>query len=216
MLPILAGSAITAHRFGTLALATGLALSFTFIGLFIATIGFDIGLDGDLFRTLAAILMLLFAAILLSGTLQDRFAGATAGLGEAAGHWLNRLQPAGLRGQFLIGILLGAVWSPCVGPTLGATAALAAQRQSLGQVAIMMLLFGLGAAIPLLVIGTLSREAMLRWRGRAAGAGKAGKVALGLIMLVIALAILTDLDRRVESLLVDLSPDWLTSLTTHF
>jgi cytochrome c biogenesis protein CcdA len=64
---------------------------------------------------------------------------------------------------------------PCVGPTLGAASILAARGENLGQVALTMFVFGLGAALPLMLLGFLSREAMMRWRGRMMEAGKGGK-----------------------------------------
>jgi len=50
LLPIVLGTAQAEHRLGPVALAAGLAVSFTAIGLFVATIGFAIGLDTDVFR----------------------------------------------------------------------------------------------------------------------------------------------------------------------
>ena len=50
LLPILLGAATGEHRYGPVALAGGLALSFVVIGLFVATIGFAIGLDQEIFR----------------------------------------------------------------------------------------------------------------------------------------------------------------------
>jgi cytochrome c-type biogenesis protein len=61
-----------------------------------------------------------------------------------------------LRGQFGIGLLLGTVWIPCVGPTLGAASILAAHGENLPQVALTMLLFGAGAAIPLIFLGDVA------------------------------------------------------------
>jgi cytochrome c biogenesis protein CcdA len=60
LLPIVIGSAAGAHRFGAVALAGGVALSYAATGLFVASFGFDIGLDGDIFRAAAAILLLAF------------------------------------------------------------------------------------------------------------------------------------------------------------
>ena len=57
----------------------GLALSFTAIGLFVATVGFAIGLDGGVFRTASAVLLMVIGLVLLSGALQARFAAATGG-----------------------------------------------------------------------------------------------------------------------------------------
>jgi len=99
--------------------------------------------------------------------------------------------PRGLRGQFALGLLLGAVWSPCVGPTLGAASLLAAQGKDLFGVTLTMLAFGLGAALPLLLLGLLSRETMMRWRGRLLGAGKGGKMVLGTLLLIVGVLILT-------------------------
>src|SRR5262245_9557011 len=58
LLPIILGAAASQHRLGPLALAGGLALSFTAIGLFVATIGFTAGLDTGFFRTVSAILLI--------------------------------------------------------------------------------------------------------------------------------------------------------------
>jgi cytochrome c biogenesis protein CcdA len=121
-----------------------------------------------------------------------------------------------LWGQFGLGVLLGAVWAPCVGPTLGAASILAAKGEDLGQVAITMLVFGIGAAVPLMVLGFVSREAMMRWRGRLMEAGKGGKMLLGALLLAVGLLIATGADKRLEAFLVDISPQWLTNLTTRY
>jgi len=108
------------------------------------------------------------------------------------------------------------VWSPCVGPTLGAASALAAQGENLREVAATMTAFGLGAAAPLLALGTLSRGVMTAWRSRLLGAAGWGKQALGVLLLLLGLSILTGLDKRLEAALVDASPEWLTKITTRF
>ena len=74
--------------------------------------------------------------------------------------------------------------------------------------------FGVGAALPLILFGLLSREALLRWRGRLMGAGSGGKMLLGGMLIAIGFLVATGLDKRLETLLVDASPAWLTRLTT--
>jgi cytochrome c biogenesis protein CcdA len=165
-----------------------------------------------------------FAVVLLSAHLQQRFANATSGLGTAGDGLLTRLgigggEPGGLKGissQFAIGLVLGVVWSPCVGPTLGAATTLASQGSNLVQIALLMAIFGLGAGTPLVVLGSLSRQSVMRVRGRMMAAGQRGKQVLGVLMLVIGLAILTGWDKRFEAWAVDASPAWLTQLTTRF
>ena len=216
LLPLVLGGAVTAHRFGAVALSAGVVLSFVAVGLFTATIGFAIGLDPAFFRVASAVLLLALGIVLLSTALQQRFALFAGGLGDAGNRFIDRIAPAGLSGQFVIGLILGAIWSPCVGPTLGAASVLAARGENLGVVAATMLAFGAGAALPLVLVGSLSREALMRWRGRMMNAGQGGKYALGGGALFIGLLILTGLDHRLEAVLVDLSPAWLTDLTTRF
>ena len=216
LLPLVLGPAMSQSRLGLPALAAGLVISFVGIGLFVATIGFSIGLDGDVFRIGSAVLLALLGIVLLSESLQHRFAAATGGISNAGNRLISRLTIEGTRGQFLLGLVLGAVWSPCVGPTLGAASVLAAQGRDLFSVAAVMLAFGSGTAVPLLLIGLLSRTALTRWRGRLIDAGKTGKLALGLAALAVALLILTGWDHVLEAAIVTASPDWLTDLTTRF
>jgi cytochrome c biogenesis protein CcdA len=108
------------------------------------------------------------------------------------------------------------VWVPCVGPTIGAASLLAAQGESLGEVALTMLVFGLGAAAPLALLGFLSREVLLGWRARMAAAGKVLKLTLGTILIATGILILSGLDKRIEAALVEASPEWLLDLTTRF
>ncbi|MCJ2072459.1 sulfite exporter TauE/SafE family protein [Methylobacterium sp. J-030] len=214
LLPLVLGAAASEHRFGPAALAAGLALSFMVIGLFVATVGFAIGLDAGLFRTGAAIILILIGLVLMVPAAQTRLAVAAGPMSNWTENRFGGFSTVGLLGQFGVGVLLGAIWSPCVGPTLGAASLLASQGRDLGTVALTMLLFGLGAALPLLLLGTLSREVLMRWRDRMMGLGKGLKTALGLILVATGLMIVTGYDKTAETALVNASPSWLTKLTT--
>lgn len=230
LLPIVFGSALAAHRFGAVALAIGLALSFVLVGLFVATIGFSLGIDVDLFRRLGAVLLLLFGLALLFPSWQARAAIVFGHLpGRALGADLQRraqdYRPVGFGGQLALGLLLGVIWTPCVGPTLGVAATLAAQRQDLAAVAAMMLVFGIGASLPLLALGLIlghlrgserDGDAAHRWRRSGLWAGRVGKSLLGFLLILVALLILSGRDRQIEAQLVAWSPAWLTDLTTRY
>lgn len=216
LIPIVIGTALGEHRFGPVALATGLALSFVIIGLFVATIGFAAGLDHELFRSIAAVLMILVGGALLMPRMQLRFAAAAGPIGNWAQAHAGGLSTHGLSGQFAVGLILGAVWSPCVGPTLGATSVLAARSENLATVALTMFAFGIGAALPLLAIGMMSREALARWRSRLLAAGSGGKMVMGIILVAVGMLVLTGLDKSIETALVAASPQWLNDLTTRF
>lgn len=216
LLPVVLGTAVSEHRLGPAALATGLAISFVAIGLFIATIGFGIGLDAGVFRLIAALLLITVGVILLVPQLQTQVVAAAAPISGWTEARFGNISTGGLKGQFALGLLLGAVWSPCAGPTLGAASVLASQGKDLAQVAFVMLAFGIGAALPLLLLGMLSREALMRWRGQLMDAGKGGKAVLGGLLIVVGLFIVSGFDKQIEATLVQASPDWLTQLTTRF
>ncbi len=216
LLPLVFGAAASDSRVGPLALAIGVALAFTAIGLFVATVGFAIGLDGAAFRSAAAVLMIGVGALLLAPAAQTRLATAGGPVTAWANARIDGISSHGGFGQFGIGVLLGAAWSPCVGPTLGAASVLAAQGASLGSVTLTMLAFGIGAAAPLAVIGSASRQAMARWRVALMAGGKRAKSALGVLLVALGLLIVSGLDRRLETALVNASPQWLTELTTRF
>jgi cytochrome c-type biogenesis protein len=216
LIPIVLGAAAAESRFGPLALAAGLAISFSATGLFVATIGFAIGLDADLFRTTAALLMTGIGIVLMAPALQARVAVAAGPVGSWAEERFGGFSTSGVGGQFGVGLLLGAVWAPCVGPTLGAASVLAARGEDLGSVALTMVVFGIGAAVPLLVLGTLSRERLLAWRGRLSQAGNGVKKAMGAVLAGVGLMILVGWDKTIEAYLVEISPTWLTALTTRF
>ena len=214
LVPILVGSAVTAHRLGLWALAAGLALSFTIVGVVLASFGAAFGLDPATFRTVAAVLLFVFGLLLLSPLLQERFAVATSGV-SAAGHGaLSRLTIGGLGGQFILGALLGIVWTPCVGPTFGAAITLASRGEQLAQVGVVMALFGIGASLPLVALGFASRTALTRFRGRILAAGRTGRQLLGTVMLALGVFILTGFDKQVEAWMLEFAPEWLVRLTT--
>lgn len=214
LVPILLAAAIAAHRLGPVALAGGLALSFTGIGAIIASLGAGLDLDPGLFRSAAALLLIAFGAILLSTSLQQRFAVATSGLSGAGHGLLARMSVDGLPGQFVLGLLLGLVWSPCVGPTLGGAVTLASQGRNLAQVSVLMALFGLGAGLPLIVLGLTSRQAMAHCRGKLLAAGKLGRQLLGGVMLALGTLILSGADKSFEAWALLAAPEWLLGLTT--
>jgi cytochrome c-type biogenesis protein len=216
LIPVLVASAVEAHRGGVLALGGGLALAFSVVGIFIATLGASLGIAPETFRVIGAGILGLFGILLISQRWQHKFASATAGMSQAGHHALSLIRTDGLTGQFLVGALLGVVWSPCVGPTLGAATTLAAQGRHLGQIALLMLIFGFGAALPLVVLGSLSRGTLQRIRGKLLIGGERGRQVLGILLIVVSALIFTKLDKSFESWVLDHAPDWLTQASIRF
>jgi cytochrome c biogenesis protein CcdA len=195
------------------ALAAGLAISYALTGVFLATVGFSIGLDPVVFRNFSAVLLIVFGLLLLSEQLQERFASVIASFSSSGQSLLDRVSTDTLTGQFLLGTLLGIVWSPCVGPTLGSAIILASQGQNLLHAMLVMALFGVGAALPLIGLGLMSHQAVLHFKNKLSVTGKLGKQILGLLLLLLGLFILTGIDKVFEAWILINAPEWLSNLT---
>ena len=144
LLPLIIAAAFQGSRLGPLMLALGLTLSFAVIGVGVTAFGHLVGIDDGLINRLAAVAMVLFGVVLLVPRGQALLARVASPLANRANIGIDRVQGAGAAGQLAVGVLLGAVWSPCVGPTLGGAIALAASGENLGQAGVTMLAFGIG------------------------------------------------------------------------
>lgn len=208
LVPIVMGSASGDSRYGPYALAAGLSLSFAVAGTLLSFILVSSGLDPELFRYIAAILLLFIGAILVIKPLGDwvnlRLSMLTSGFNSSTENAWG--------GQFGVGFLLGMVWLPCVGPTLGAAIALASFGQQIGTAFIIMLAFGLGTALALLAAGLLSGKLLSRFSGGLSRSAGRGKLILGAMLIFLALLTLTSLDKQLEVWAVNWLPDWSTSL----
>ena len=216
ILPIVLFGALERRAWGPLALAAGLATSFAGVGIALASIGFSVGIDPSAVRLAVAVLLAAAGIVLLVPALQGHVASLATPIAARGQVLLDRLQPAGgLWGQFALGALLGIVWSPCSGPTLGAAVGLAAQGENLGSAALTMSAFALGAVTPILLLAYGSRRAILARRGWMSEVSRVGKPLMGAALVGIGLFIVTGLDKTVETALTNAMPDWLVSVTTR-
>lgn len=214
LVPIVLASAAQKHRWGPFTLAAGLVGSFTIVGTSVAVLGASLGFDGERIRVFGAVILAAAGLALIVPQIQAGISLLATPLANWASARQERLARLGLVGQAAIGVLLGLVWSPCVGPTLGAATALAAQGQNIAAVFGVMVAFGCGIASVLLVISLASRSVLARWRGRMLSTGSRGKAILGAVLIAVGLFIVTGFDRRVEGLVVAASPEWLINATT--
>lgn len=214
LLPIILFGILEQSAFAPLALVVGLSVSFATVGIFVASLGFSIGIDPATLRLAVALLMLALGIVLLVPTLQSKLAAISAPVAAGGQTLLDRLRPSGLGGQFVLGILLGAIWSPCSGPTLGAAIGLAAQSETIGNAAIIMAVFSLGAATPILALAYGSRQAVCARRDWLARFSRVGKPLMASALIGIGAFVLSGLDQSVETFLTSAMPDWLLHVTT--
>jgi cytochrome c-type biogenesis protein len=209
VLPIVLASALQAHRLGPVALAAGMVGGFVVLGLTVAAAGQALGLSDQTVAQAGAVMMIAFGLVLLVPRLNAGFATVTAGFSASADAGIDRIDRSGLGGQALAGLLLGAVWSPCVGPTLGGAISLASQGQSLPWAGAVMAAFALGVASVILALGYGTRSLLARHRGALRGLAEKAKPILGTVFLAVGIAILLRLHHAAEAWLVNTLPAWL-------
>lgn len=213
ILPIVLAGATQASRLGPLALASGMALAFVTLGFGVIAAGHLVGLHAGMVAQAGAVLMIGFGLLLLVPRLTERFATATAGVSARADQGMQGIDADGWQGQFLGGLLLGAVWSPCVGPTLGGAIALAAQGEALLRAFLIMVVFALGIGSVMIALGYGARTVLQRHIGALRGLAQKSRTVLGAVFLFVGVAVLMRWHHAAEIWLLDRMPVWLQDLS---
>lgn len=213
LVPITIATAFHESKLGPIAVSLGLVVSFTFIGVGITAFGHIVDVDTYNLRRAAMFLLIIFGVVLLTPKLQFFLSHVTSPLSNIANRQINRSKTSGLIGQFVVGTLLGAVWSPCVGPTLGSAIALAATGQKLWSATFTMLLFGFGVSTILLGLAYGSRKVVESRRHRLLRTMRSAKSITGSILMLVGICMLFGYDRKLEAWLLDHMPIWVQDLS---
>jgi cytochrome c biogenesis protein CcdA len=171
--------------------------------MLVTSVGYSIGLTEDLLARIGGALMLVFGLVLLVPRANAVFATAAAGFATRADSGLDHVDRTSLSGQFAGGALLGAVWSPCIGPTLGGAIALASQGESLLRAGLVMTGFALGVSTLMLAFAYGLRATALR------RFASISRPVLGAAFVLVGLAVLFRLHYTAEAWLIGLMPGWL-------
>lgn len=200
ILPVLVGRSLSAYRYGPLVLASGLIVGFAVVGSLLGvTAGWFTGTIGVLRGGAIAMLIIL-------------------GMLAVFPHWRDRLfsylrlpfrsSPKPARhalGEFWIGLQLGLLWTPCAGPILGSILVLAAVERDMVRAFPLLLLYGMGASLPLLAIaygGRFASQRLLKLRPHSLALQRMG----GVLVAATAIAILLGWDVQLQLWLAPLLP----------
>lgn len=214
LLPIVLGSALQTDSKGPMALAAGLVISFSLFGFLVLAVGYSVGINAENLRMVGAVLMLFLGVMYLVPPFSAFLTKLLAPLGSGASRVLSGVSGTSLFGQFLVGILLGLVWAPCVGPTLGVAIASASQGQDLAEAFTIFAFFGLGISMVLLALAYAWRGGLGGRKAVVQNAARWAKPLFGTILVAVAFMILTGADRMLEAGLVGAMPEWLLDWTT--
>lgn len=209
LIPAVIASSATGGRTGPYFLATGLCLAFALSGTVLSFFLINADMDPEFFRYVAAVILLAASLTLVIKPLGERM---TLVLSQLTSRLNVQYEAHGGVGQFGVGLLLGIVWLPCVGPTLGAAIGLASMGQQMVLAFLVMLVFGIGTASVLLTAGLLSARALSRWNHTLVSSGEIGKQLLGWILLLLGILVLTGIDKLLEAWALQVLPGWVTGL----
>ncbi|MEM1288088.1 MAG: cytochrome c biogenesis protein CcdA [Pseudomonadota bacterium] len=216
VLPIVLATALNANRWGPVSLAAGMSASFVVFGVAVTAFGSGVGITQETLAQFGALLMIAFGLILVVPSFASRFELATAGIASGAGTRMSSLEAGSARGQFVGGLLLGMVWSPCIGPTLGGAIALASQGQNLGHVTLIMTAFAAGVSTFVIGLGMGARETIRSRAQLFAGLAERSKPIIGFAFICVGLMLFFRFHYVLEGALLNVMPIWLQDLSVRF
>jgi cytochrome c biogenesis protein CcdA/thiol-disulfide isomerase/thioredoxin len=205
ILPAVLAVGATGGRRRPLGVVTGLALSFTFATVALVYVIDALGLPDNIARVVAIVVLAGFGVSLLIPPIGDRL--------EA---WLSRIAPSpartggdGFGSGLVLGASLGLVYAPCAGPILaGVITVSVAQDFTAGKLAV-ALSYAVGSALVLYAVLLGGR----RLTGRLAPIRGQIQIAMGAVMLVVALVMATNLDTRFQTAIAGDLPAFLVNPT---
>ena len=208
ILPIVLSGSIAGDRWRPWGVVVGFVASFTVFTLFLSSIVKLTGVSADFLRVVAVVVIATFGLTLILPAFQQ--------LVEKLFSRFASLAPQGTKNGFgggiLIGLSLGLVWTPCVGPILAAIIALAFTGTVTGTAVAITLAYALGTAVPMLAIVQGGRNLLDRNRWLVTHAAAIQKL-FGMLMILTALAIYLNIDRKFQTYILEKFPSYGQGLT---
>jgi cytochrome c biogenesis protein CcdA len=207
--PMLAGS--VGHKLRPVLIVLGSMVTFTLMGGFFSAIGIAAGSFGRAMRFFFTILIIGFGAVWVDNDLNELYTKYSTLLLSKVFKKPASAEKDSLLGAFVLGLSLGIVWIPCVGPILGAVLGFVAIKGNLVYGSAMLVSYSIGLGIPMLAIayGGKRLSKQLDWTKRNSTIIK--KLA-GWVLILTGLAMLFGLDQYVQILLLPYFPEFETKI----
>lgn len=144
LLPAVLATSAGKSKFRPLAIVLGVIISFTIMGIISSVFGAAFRTHLGQLKILAEIMILIMGfALLLEISLFNSFSKfpLLAGMNEE-----------GPVSGFLLGLSLGVLWIPCIGPILGSILTMVAVEDTISSGALTLSFYSLGFALPMLVL----------------------------------------------------------------
>lgn len=214
LLPMVVGGAMQRHRVAPLLMGLGMTTAFAVAGWILGALGPALELDAERVHQVAAACLVAFGLALWIDPLSRVVSRLVQPLAASADRLAGSIGHQSPAAALFFGGLLGLAWSPCAGPMLVSALALVATGRDASLGALLLGLFGLGAATPLVLAAYASRAGFARLKGWALGHDAGLRRSFGLLAIASGVLILTGLDRWIATQAIAVLPDaWLELVT---
>jgi len=217
VLPILPAvlSGSVGSRLRPLAIVTGLSVTFTLMGILISAVA-SFSYFAEYLRWLSILFIMGMGAVLFDEDINQAYVNVSSKIVNMARERLpvpgsSTAPNEGLAGGLLLGMSLGILWIPCVGPILGAVFAYVAESSTSGSMLngiVLLLVYSLGVSIPMLLIAYSGKTAAakVKWFVKR---GHFFKKLSGLILILVGLMMLFGIDNYLKTLLLPYLPVYI-------
>ena len=208
VLPVVLSSSMTGGHRRPLGVMTGFILSFSFLTLFLSTVVRLTGISPNALTYISSVVIFFFGLSLIVPRLQaisERFFSRFALSGP-------QNSSDGFIGGVWIGLSIGLIWAPCVGPILATVIALALSGTVTSTAVLVTISYSIGTAVPMLMIVYGGRSLIKRVPWLTKRTPKIQR-AFGILMVLMAFAIFFKLDRAFQLFVLNIFPNYGTDLT---
>lgn len=224
VLPIVLSGGVGRGRARPLGVVAGFVVSFTFFTLALTAIVGAIGIPVDALRYVAVGMIVILGLVMIVPQLRDRFELLTSRLaGRVSQKGAKtpasstpgeepRLRAAGFWNGIPVGLSLGLVWTPCVGPIMASVISLALTQQVDGGAIFITLAYTLGTSIPMLAIMVGGRALLTRVPFLSKNTARIQK-GFGVVMILVGVAIGFGWDRQFQNAILTAVPGYGAGLT---
>jgi cytochrome c biogenesis protein CcdA/thiol-disulfide isomerase/thioredoxin len=221
VLPVVLSGGVTGGKARPFGVMAGFVASFTAFTLALTAIVQALRIPVDTMRIAAVVLVGVFGLVMLVPPLQVRFEAIASRIASrvprrktvpAAGPANSPPRGAGFTGGVVVGLSLGLVWTPCVGPIMASVISLALTRRVDGGAVFLTLSYALGTSLPMLgvMLGGRALLAKVPLLTRHLARIQQG---FGVLTIAVAVAIGLGWDRRFQAAVLSLFPGYGAGLT---
>ncbi len=203
ILPIIVGRSLQTHRYGPLALVAGLISGFAIAGSLLGIASNWLTGLSNFIRNIAIVVLLALGLFSIFPKWSYLFISKISS--KFPVFKVKEPTKVNLAGEFWLGSQLGLLWTPCAGPVLGSILILAAANHEIFTAFILLLVYGLGTGLPILLLAYASRyfsKSFLKLRSRSQLLQKIG----GVMISLTAIAILLGWDVKIQLWLAPFFP----------